>query len=350
MTHPFFVQTFVGDRADALIAQVKAGLGERLMQGNFAILMADEACGQALIDRCAEWVRQELGSPQVWVLPTLGHEGANARIELLVGQIPARGFGPMDDWSFDALAQQFGGEGGACLLTLDPRTPFAPQRLQMLQEASGAYLMGGVSAPSGSYQGPTGVCLGLDAPLIHHTFQGVERLNTDHKITAAEGQIICEIDGRPALSVLKEVAGDILSRKMDQLPNFIFPIFPVSDASPDDFLVRRISGLGQQKQVFSVVDEVLPGMPLSFARRNGAFVRETLMAGMAALATRAGTAPRAAIYLHDARRSLDFTNPGGEVALVREAMGTVPLICGAVNGLVSHNRLYHLTSQLIFIL
>ncbi len=351
MADRFFTAIFSASRADALIGQIQAGLGAALLSADTALVLADEACGQALIDRIAAWLAQEMGREAVLALPALGREGDQAQVQIMLGQTGASAFGPLSDWSFDTLSQVMKAEmGGSCLVSADPRMPFFPQRLQLMQEASGAYLLGAMGAPSGSYKGPSGLSFGLGSPIIAQTFPGVERLDQDWIITAAEGQVIQEINQRPALDVLKEVAGEILARKLDQLPSFLYAAFPVSEASPEDFLVRRINGLGRRSGSFSVEDEVLPGMPLAFARRNGPFVHQTLKQGIEDLRQRAGKPPRGAIYLYDHRRSVDFEGATGEVALVKEALGDIPLIHGAGQGVIGHNRFYALASQLIFIL
>lgn len=350
LSQPFFTATFAATRADALIGQIQAGLGPALLSADTAVVLADEACGQALIDRIAAWLAQEMGSSAVLALLVMGREGDRAQVQIMLGQADGAGFGPLSDWSFDTLQQAMKVEqGGSGLISVDPRMPFFPQRLQLMQEASGAYLLGAMGAPSGSYQGPCGLSFGLSTPIISQTFPGVERLAQDWVITAAEGQVIQEINQRPALDVLKEVAGEILARKLDQLPSFLYATFPVSEASPEDFLVRRINGLGRRSGSFSVEDEVLPGMPLAFARRNGPFVHQALEQGIADLLQRAGQVPRGAIYLHDHRRGADFDG-AAEIALVRKVLGDIPLIHGAGQGVINHNRFYALASQLIFIL
>ena len=345
---PFIAHHFTATRADALIGQVQAALGNGARTFNTAIMLADEACGQALIDRVADWLRQELGSDSVLALPIVGREGAEARIQLLLSwqdEAP-RAFGPLNDWSFDAVYNALHQSlPGLCLASVDPRMPFTPQRLQLMQEGSGAYLCGAIGAPSGGYAGPRGLNFSAKSLALSHTFAGLERLQGDHRITAAEGQVIHEIDGRPAMAILKEVAGDILGRKPEQIPKFLFAAFPVSDADPDDFLARRINGMGAQSGAISVEDEVLPGMPLAFARRNGAHAKQTLEAGIAKALSRFGAKPLGALYLHDQRRADDFRE--GEGDLVRSLLGQTPLISGQVQGLVSHNRYYTFASQLI---
>lgn len=369
MTNSFFAATFSANRADALIGQIQAGLAGAPLRADTALVLADEACGQALIDRVMDWLAQEIGSKAVCALPVMGREGAEdqaqspgqvqgqiqgqgqAQVQVLLGQTGAAAFGPIDDWSFDGLFSGLrAGHGGANFVAMDPRTPFFAQRLNWMHEAGEALLMGAIGAPSGTYRGPTGLCFGYDRPVIWQTFPGAERLEGDWTITAAQGQVIHEINARPALDVLKEVAGDILARKVDQIPAYLFPAFPVSAADQDDFLIRRINGLGQSSGSFSIEDEVLPGMPLAFARRNGPYAIETLGDGVTALLARAGARPRAAVFLSDQNRAQDFQAIGGEAQLVRHMLGDIPLISGTVQGVINHNRLYSLASQLIFIL
>lgn len=349
MTPSFFAASYSASRADALIQKMQIGVASAPPAANTGFILADEACGQALIDKVAEWLAAELGGP-VLAIPVLGSEGNEAKIQVLIGNVEATSFGPLNDWSFDALAEAMRTEHkvGTRLVVMDPRTPFFAQRANWIHEAGEAFLVGAMGAPSGSYRGPIGMSFGLSAPVISRTLPGVERLSGDFAITAAEGQVVHEIDSRPALDVLREVAGDILARKIEQIPSFLYTAFPVSSAEPQDFLVRRINGLGQRSGSFSIEDEVLPGMPISFARRNGAHVANTLKLGVRELLARAGSTPRAAIFLSDQRREPDFDIP--EAGLVAKELGEIPLIHGTINSVISNNRLYALASQLILIL
>ena len=348
MTNPFRALHFSASRADALIGQVQAALGNGAWQFNTAIMLVDEACGQALIDRIADWLQQELGSAAVLPLPVLGREGSQAHIQLLLSnqEVPPKAYGPLNDWSFDAVSSAMGQPmPGVCLASIDPRTPFLPERLQLMQEGSGGYLCGAISAPSGVYMGPRGLHFPACSVASSHLFAGVERLKGDHRITAAEGQVIHQIDGRPALEVLKEVAGDVLARKPEQIAKFLCAAFPVSEADPGDFLVRALNGMGAQSGTISVEDVVLPGMPLAFARRNGIHARAVLETGVPQALARFGQRPAGALYLYDQRRSDDFD--GGEGALVQALLADTPLIKGQVGGLISHNRHYTFASQLV---
>ncbi len=351
MTAPFFAASFSASRADTLIGQIQSGLSAHLPTANTGVILADEACGQAFIDKVVDWLRAEVGGP-VLALPVLGQTRDQAQVQVLIGPAGTHGFGPITDWSFDGLVAGMTAPGAVAtrLLALDPRTPFFAQRISWMHEAGEAYLMGAMGAPAGSYQGPSGLGFDLATPLICQTFQGVERMQGEWTITAAVGQVVHEIDERPALEVLAEVAGDILARKLEQIPHVLYPAFPVAPADPEDFLVRRINGLGRQSRSFSIDDEVLPGMPLGFARRNGKRATQDVQAGVKCLWARAGARPRAALYLWDQDRQVDFGDAGAEVALVREELGDVPLIAGAVSGVIGHDRLYRLASQLIFIL
>ena len=335
-----------------MISQVQSGLAAAPVQADTGLLLVDEACGQVMVDRLLGWLAQELGGARVCALPVKGREAdGQARVQVLFGQAGAQAFGPIADWGFDSLAAALGGEDRlARFVAMDPRTPFFAQRLNWLHEAGQGALLGAMGAPMGSYLGPSGLGFGVDCPVIWQTFPGVEPRDQLYTITAAQGQVIHEIDGRPALDVLREAAGEILARKLMQIPAYLFAAFPVSPTDPHDILVRRINGLGQRSATFSIDDDVLPGMVMTFARRNGPFVAQVLKAGVANLLQRAGGRLRAAIFLSDARRAADFTNEGGEVALVRHILGDVPLIEGQVTAPISHNRLYPLASQLIFLL
>ena len=108
----------------------------------------------------------------------------------------------------------------------DPRNSHIGQIIDSLStELDPGFLVGGLtSASDDSYMqqiageicedGLSGVLLSAEIPVISGLTQGCTPLTNKHTITRSEGNILAELDGRPALDVFKEDIGEVLAKDL----------------------------------------------------------------------------------------------------------------------------------------
>ena len=251
---------------------------------------------------------------------------------------------------------------------------------------AGAALSGGLS----------GVAFGAGVGLVSRVTQGCQPAGPLRRITAAERNVITTLDGEPALDCLLRDAGVEGAEPRAALPRlrqFLVGLVDApaaggvaSEASAGgtdsvarrgafgaDTRVRNLIGLDAGRRGIAIGDVVETGMQLAFCTRNVeaarrdlvricAEVREELepeswpLAGALAPNQSAPGDPglpstpsgmAGAIYVSCAGRGgAHFGGPSAELAIVRHALGDVPLVGFFAAGEIARANLYGYTGVL----
>lgn len=284
---------------------------------------------------------------------------------ILVAALPPdsfRLFGPLVNPS--ALAEReaawlAGQAGTVALLQADPRTPDLPALLDDFASATRAFTLGGLTASRGpvaaapmahageSGKGLSGVLLGEAVGVVSGLTQGCQPMGPPATVTAAEGQVIAEIDGRPALSHLVELVERTFGSGIDAAWPLIHPAFPLPGRDRDDYLVRNLVGMDPARGLVAVGELVEPGQKILFCRRDAEGARYDLERMLADVKGRANGRAKAGIYVSCVARGPNLFGPGGaELKQVRAALGDIPLAGFYAGGEISGERLYGYTGVL----
>ena len=299
----------------------------------------------------------------------------------------------------------------------DPATADLAELIHdMSARTTGGYLFGGVaSAPSRSLHiangvlsgGLSGVAFDRSVALVSRVTQGCQPVGPQRRVTAAERNVITELDGEPALDCLLRDIGLPGVEPRAALPKLRQVLVGLSDpteeaAPPEDAStrsafdtvarhsasarafgadtrVRHLIGLDPGRRAVAIADSAEPGMQLAFCARNVEAARRDLMricaevreevepdelASPSALALKdmrdapagdaGGTAPASgesgiagAIYVScSGRGGAHFGAPSAELAIVRHALGDVPLVGFFAAGEIARRHLYGYTGVL----
>ncbi len=305
-----------------------------------------------------------------------------------------------------------GFETHTALIHADANTPDLAELIQeMAARTDSGYLFGGLSssrgrsvqfavggdgylkghgAASGVFSGGlSGVAFGADINLVSRVTQGCLPVAKAHLITAADHNVVTELDGEPALDLMLRELGVSLEQPEQALRVVratLVGLMPAVDGgSPvgngvavgrtgnfgSDVIVRHIIGLDPARRGVAVSDKLEVGMQLAFCQRNVqaakadltrvcAEIREELephewpQSSVAALATpQAESAPQpvrgiaGAIYVScSGRGGPHFGGPSAELQIVRRALGDVPLVGLFAGGEIARNHLYGYTGVL----
>lgn len=229
--------------------------------------------------------------------------------------------------------------------------PAAPQVqglvADMAAKIASGYLVGGLSSSrSRTVQvadailsgGLSGVALGAQVTVSTRLTQGCSVYPGRFRVTEAEENIIASLDGRPALDVLREVAG-----KEDPA---VLVGLPVPGTDTGDYLARNLVGVDPKHKLIAIGEFVEPGSEILFCRRDAVAAREDLCRILEELKA-AAPRPRGALYYSCvARGEHMFGARGAELGLVKHALGELPLVGFFCNGEISHDRLYGYTGVL----
>jgi small ligand-binding sensory domain FIST len=189
--------------------------------------------------------------------------------------------------------------------------------------------------------------------------QGCQPITEPMVITKAEGNLIFEIDDRPALEVFAKLLKGPIAEDLRRALMFIFVGVPADPdrgtISPGQYLVRNIIGLDPKNGVVGIADQVREGQSVIFTLRDGERAREDLNQMLKRQArTLAGRAPAFGFYFNCcARGSSLYGMPGIDTAYIRQALGDFPLL-GTFGGyelapLGGKNRLFAYTGVLVLI-
>ena len=198
-----------------------------------------------------------------------------------------------------------------------------------------------------THGGLSGVVFTSDVALTTRLTQGVSPIGGLHEITDCENNVIIRLDGRPAFDVLKEEIGEVLSRDLNRLSNYIFVGLPITGSDTADYLVRNLVGIDVEKKLLAIGDSVENGRQLLFCRRDGASAVKDMQRMLAEIKSGITGEPRGAVYYSCLGRGESLFGPDSEeLKMISRALGDIPLVGFFANGEISHNRLYGYTGVL----
>ena len=301
------------------------------------------------------------------------------------------------------------------LVHADGRTPDVASLIaEMAERTTSGYVFGGLSASRGaSVQfavggsgnlagqgaaggvfagGLSGIAFSADVPLLSRVTQGCQPVGATHRITAAQDNVVLQLDGQPALDVLLDTLEVSLDgdpqHAVERVRNTLAGLMDGDVAFQaertghfgTDTRVRHIIGLDGARLGVALADQVEPGMRLAFCQRNVAAARADLVRICAeireelapqeqepmpqptsvqgspspvygvldgALPPRPGRHITGAIYVScSGRGGPHFGAPGAELQIVRHALGDVPLVGFFAGGEIAHQHLYGYTGVL----
>jgi small ligand-binding sensory domain FIST len=189
--------------------------------------------------------------------------------------------------------------------------------------------------------------------------QGCQPITEPMVITKAEGNLIFEIDNRPALEVFAKLLKGPLAEDLRRALMFIFVGLPADPGqgtiTPGQYLVRNIIGLDPKKGIVGVADQVREGQSVIFTLRDGQRARDDLNQMLERQARKLeGRKPSFGLYFNCcARGNSLYGMPGIDTAYIRQALGDFPLV-GTFGGyelapLGTKNHLFAYTGVLALI-
>jgi len=274
----------------------------------------------------------------------------------------------------------------SALVHADAGTPDISELIQELStRTETGYLFGGLA----SSRGPcvqvadrvlngalSGVAFSREVALVSRVTQGCQPIGPARQITAAHRNVVSHIEGEPALDVLFADLGLPGADPRHALPLLRHTLAGLSDAGDapfgrggqfgSDTRVRHVLGVDPGERSLALAEQVRAGMHLAFCQRDMQAARrdlvricteireevETLAPSAAAVPSRAPATPpaaamRGAIYVSCAGRGgPHFGAPSAELAIVRQALGDVPLVGFFAGGEIARHHLYSYTGVL----
>ena len=317
---------------------------------------------------------------------------------LMLSDLPREGF-----QIFNGRQPLPAGWAHSALVHADPATHDLPELITELAGRSrSGYLFGGLTASrtrrlhiadavfEGGLSG-VGFAPG-PAPawrLVSRVTQGCQPLGPARHITAAERNLVLQLDGQPALPLLLAELGVSLQQPQAALAALRNTLVGLTDGADAvlsrggqfgaDTRVRHLIGIDPLRQGIAIAEQTGVGQQLTFCRRDMAAARRDLVricaeirdeveaevdsdaeadaatgSAVPARAAAAGDGPApapariaGALYVScSGRGGPHFGAPSAEAQIVQHALGDVPLVGFFAGGEIAHHHIYGYTGVL----
>lgn len=242
----------------------------------------------------------------------------------------------------------------------DPREMQTPKLLGELGEAvRGGFLVGGLTSSRTGYpqiadglvaSSLSGILFDAEVPIATALTQSCAPFGSQHIVTQCQRNIVIRLDDRPALDVFREEIGDVLTRNLTRAAETIGVALPVRGSDTGDYLVRNLMGVDENNKLLAIGEMLSTGQSLQFCRRDPASAEADMRRMLRELKARAPR-PRGGVYYTCVGRGPNlFGDQSGELRIIQEELGELPLTGFYCNGEISHNRLYGYTGVLTLFL
>ena len=247
------------------------------------------------------------------------------------------------------------------LAHVDPRHSEAMEAVEGLASGTGGFLVGGLTVASGEAPhgagGASGCLSGvaLSPAAIEVTTalsQGCTPLGRPRTVTRGRGNILVELDGRPALDAFVEDIGEELASDLRRVGGTIFAAIPVAGSDTADYTVRNLVGIDPASKVIAIAEAVPEGGQVLFCRRDRESAVEDMRRMAGDLKRRIGNRPiRGGLYVSCAARGPNqFAASERETGIIRDTLGEFPMVGFFANGELNRDRIYAYTGVLTLFL
>ncbi|HEX5615572.1 MAG TPA: FIST N-terminal domain-containing protein [Acidimicrobiia bacterium] len=189
------------------------------------------------------------------------------------------------------------------------------------------------------------VAVALDASIIVHTIvsQGCRPVGAPLTVTAADGTLVAQLGGQPALDRLREVVADASDADRELLRAGVHVGVVVDEHRMEfgrgDFLVRNVLGADRDRGALAIGERVEIGQTMQFHVRDAASADDDLRALLAGR-----RADGALLFTCNGRGARFFGVADHDTGVVDELLGPIPLagmFCAGEIGPVGHRSFVH---------
>ena len=240
----------------------------------------------------------------------------------------------------------------------DPHVTHLPDDIVSLASSlDSGFLVGGLSSARGDAKqiagralrgGLSGALFAGDLTVATQLSQGCSPISEAHRVTRGDGNLIAELDGRPALEVMREAIGELLAKDLKRAAGYIFVAFTVPGSDMAEYMVRNLVAVDTRSGIIAVGEHVKVGDTIVFCKRDARTAVEDMERMLGKVKSiLGGKPPRGGLYYSCLARGPNQFSPADlETELIASELGQFPLAGFFANGEISHDRLYGYTGVL----
>ncbi len=313
---------------------------------------------QEIVERLTEatGITSWIGTVGIGVIAGRSAHYDEPALAVMTAALPQSSFELFDCVASEELKLAGDGRPPVGIVHVDPRNPRAAELVAEIAKASGAYLVGGLTAARGKRFDQVagvvtdgGVSGALFAPGLTTATgltQGCTPIGPARTITMGQDNVVMELDGVDALDALRDDLAAAPGQDLRRIGGTIFAGFPVPHSDTGDYLVRNLVGLDLERGWLAVGEKIELRQPMMFCRRDRAAAEADLAQMARRVRARVGEV-RGGVYVSClARGPNTFESADAELAILQDALGDVPLVGFYANGEISHDRIYGYTGVL----
>ena len=347
--------------ADACLQQLGAGagsLGFLYVTDHFALHMGDLT--RLLRERTG--VEHWVGATGIGVCATGTEYLDEPAIAILVGDFDEGSFrvfsGVGSVKEAQALDLDCGGTpANLAIVHADPQTEQMEKLLTALaKRVESGFLVGGLVSSRGDsvhladepqQGGLSGVAFADSVVVATRLTQGCSPVGPKRTVTSCQRNVLISLDGKPAFDVFLHDIGEKLAGDLNRIGGHIFAGISVPDSDTGDYLARNLVGIDTQSKLIAIGDYLKKGDGLMFCRRDAKTARDDMVRMLESIQTGLYSRPKAGVYYSCLGRGEALFGKGkGELKMIKDVFGDLPLVGFFCNGEISHNRLYGYTGVL----
>jgi small ligand-binding sensory domain FIST len=239
----------------------------------------------------------------------------------------------------------------------DPRNPLTPSIVADLAEASGSFLVGGMtSSRAGNFPqvaqrvvegGFSGALFGTGVGAAMGLAQSCAPIGPVHQITGSARNLMMEVDGRPALTVLKEELAPLSEVSLERIGWDCFVGLKDPGGVSTNLMAHGIISVDPDRGWLALDRMVEIGASMAFMRLSREAAEADLRTMLGRVTATAQQKAKGAVYFSSVRRGPQlFGSAEREFAIIGDSLESVPVIGFFCSGEVCHNRIHSFTGVL----
>ena len=180
--------------------------------------------------------------------------------------------------------------------------------------------------------GVTGLLLTGDFSTEVGVAQGCQPIGKPREVTKADGRVIFELDGEPALENFKGALQLLTQDDIRRSGGTVFVGIAMDDTNENptrgDFLIRNLVGINEQHAAIAISEEVKKGQLIQFHLRNPLAAAEEIQVIMAQLAEKTRERPPAfGLYFNCLGRGKGLYGAANhDISVIQEKFPGLPVI------------------------
>lgn len=283
-------------------------------------------------------------------------------VAAMTGEFDADSFrvfsGVENDQDAAKVALECGGSApNFAIVHADPQTQHMDKLIAALaKRVESGFLVGGLVSSRGpaaqladtvSEGGVSGVAFSDSVIIATRLTQGCSPIGPRRVVTGCQRNVLISLDNKPAFDVFLEDIGEKLAGDLNRVGGHVFAGLSVAGSDTGDYLARNLVGIDTQSKLIAIGDYLKKGDGLMFCRRDAKTARDDMARMLESIQQGLYSRPKAGVYYSCLGRSEALFGKGkGELKMIQDVFGDIPLVGFFCNGEISHNRLYGYTGVL----